>query len=196
MTEFTPIKQAKENLKGNIFGVIVKIGDLKSGTASKGDWTMKLITIDDGSDMVDMAAFGESEYSQFVIGAKYEIENLWWKQKDGKLFLTLGKFAKVKLVSEVPTSLKQETITTENNNSKLQQPTTTTSNQTQSLPKLSQAENKIITAESTKLFQIKQKVNETIGTYEIQPNQGMIWQMTEIIYNSFLKNNFTKANGD
>jgi len=191
MTEFTPIKQAKENLKGNIFGIIVKIGDLKSGTASKGDWTMKIITIDDGSDMVDIAAFGESEYSQFVIGAKYEIENLWWKEKDGKLSLALGKFAKVKCVTEAPASLKQETIIKENNTT--QESIPLSRKPTQSLPDLSQAENEIITAESTKLFQIKQKVNETICNYEIQPNQGMVWQITEIIYKYFLKNNFTKA---
>ncbi len=188
MTEFTSIKTAKQNLKGNIFGVVVKIGDLKSGTAAKGDWTMKVITLDDGSDMVDMAAFGESEYSKFQLGCKYEIENPWWKQKDGKLSLALGQYAKVKMVSEAPV-IKQESITNDTTTS----PSSNVTKQTKSLPELSQAETEIITAESTKLFQIKHKVNETICNYEIQPNQGMIWQMTEIIYNNFLKNNFTKA---
>ena len=173
MTEFTSIKQAKENLKGNICGIVVKIGSLKSGTAAKGDWSMKVITIDDGSDMVDIAAFGESEYSKFVIGAKYEIENPWWKMKDNKLSVNFGQFCKIQQVSEAPNQTMMD-----NNTSKEEQTTIDAK-----LEKFSEEDLTKIQFSATQMFRIKKEVEKIIKTYEINPNGGMLWEMTKIIYN-------------
>ncbi len=108
MTEFLSIADAKQAMKGDFVGIVSKIGDLKAGTSAKGDWTMKLITLEDGSGTVDMALFND-DIDKFKLGGKYEIENPWWKKKDGNLSLALGQYAKVKLVT--PADEVQQTIT-------------------------------------------------------------------------------------
>lgn len=104
MTDFVSIADAKVAKKGNFVGIVSHIGELKAGTSDKGDWTMKLITFEDGSAKVDMAVFND-DIDKFKLGGKYEIENPWWKA-DGKL--ALGQYAKVKLVT--PADEVQQTV--------------------------------------------------------------------------------------
>ena len=38
---------------------------------------------------------------------------------------------------------------------------------------------------STKMYQLKMAINENIKQYEVDPNQGMIWEMTKIIFSKY-----------
>ena len=57
--------------------------------------------------------------------------------------------------------------------------------QQKSLPKISAKLEKLSIDESTIMFQIKKTVEKNISQYEILPNQGMIWQMTEKIFDRY-----------
>jgi len=98
MTNFLTIKEAKEAGKGSFVGTVIGIGDLKSGTSAKGDWAMKIITLQDETDKVELAAFNE-EIDNFKVNDKYKIENPWWKEHEGKLSLNLGQYAKVEFIT-------------------------------------------------------------------------------------------------
>jgi len=111
MTNFISIKDALEAKKGDFVGIVSNIGPLKAGTNDKGDWTMKLLTIEDASSKLQMAVFNE-DIDKFKLGGQYEFENLWWKYKDNKLSLALGQYAKIKMVTPAPEDKNQTTMET------------------------------------------------------------------------------------
>ena len=176
MSEIISIKEAKEAKKGAICGTVVKMGDLKSGTNNNGDWTMKVITLDDGSDMVDIAAFGD-EIKLFKLGAKYELVSPWWKEKEGKLSPVFGKYCQIKMVSEPPS------------------PSEAPAEEKKTELKITLDEDQIkkIQDESMLIYQIRTITERQIKTVEADPNPAMIGQFAEIIYNKHFKANFTKA---
>lgn len=189
--EFVTLEEARDAQKGSFVGVVIKIGDLKSGTNSRGEWTMKIITIQDATATMKMACFNE-EITTFTLGHKYKIENPWWKMKDSKLSLQLGQYAKVTRISDAPIqeSIEDSTQTISDNINKHQ---AEIKKILDSLPPLPQLELDIINTESLHMWQVNQAINQNISQYEIDANKGMTWNMTEIIYNKFILNNFRKV---
>ncbi len=96
-TEFLKIADAKTALKGSFRGVIIKAGDLKSGTSNGKDWTKKIFTIQDDSGDTDLVAWGE-EVATFKVGSKYEITNPWWKTYEGKVSVSVGNYGNAKVI--------------------------------------------------------------------------------------------------
>lgn len=179
MTDFISIKEAKDNLKGNICATVVNISALKSGTTDNGDWVMKLITFDDGSDRVDIAAFSETEWSKFQLGAKYEIVNVWWKLKDSKLSVNFGNYYNIKKVSEPTeqTTVDKPVEKPSTDKSKEQAPT--------GLVEFVDEQNKILNA-------ITKMVHADIAkqTKENEQVRGdIVWVRTKEIYNLWSQKN-------
>jgi hypothetical protein len=96
-TEFIKIADAKNVLKGSFKGIIIKAGDLKSGTSNGRDWTKKIFTIQDESGDTDLVAWGD-EVNNFKLGYKYEITNPWWKTYEGKVSVTVGNYGNSKVI--------------------------------------------------------------------------------------------------
>jgi len=189
MIEFFSISDARQAMKGGFVGTVTKIGDLKSGTNAKGDWDMKIITLSDGSGREDMAVFNE-EIKLFKLNCKYEIINPWWKEKNEKLSLTLGQYAKVKMVSE---DVTQETIIDDDNqvptsDEYLKQRQAEVDKKLNALPEIDETLGKQADSISLIMYQIKQHIDKNIRQYEELPNQGMIWEMTKEVYHQQLEN--------
>lgn len=189
MTEFLFIADARQDMKGSIVATVTNIGDLKSGTNSKGDWTMKIITLADGSGKEDMAVFNE-EIKLFKLNCKYEIENPWWKvNAKNELAFALGQYAKVKMVSD---DTAQEPIIEDDaqvptSEEYLKQRQTEIDAKLKSLPKLDVNDENLADSISLKMYQIKQCIDKNISKYEEKPNQGMIWEMTKEVYRQHLE---------
>lgn len=114
-TEFVKIADAKNVLKGSFRGIIIKSGDLKSGTSNGKDWTKKIFTIQDESGDADLVAWGD-EVNNFKIGYKYEITNPWWKTYEGKVSVSVGNYGNSKVIgaateeeTEAPPPPKEQT---------------------------------------------------------------------------------------
>lgn len=97
-TNFLTIKECVAAKKGSFIGVVVKQGDLKSGTTNGKDWTKKTFTIQDTTADVILTAWGDEEISRFKVGNKYEFTNCWWKEYEGKVTLAVGNYAVIKLI--------------------------------------------------------------------------------------------------
>ena len=188
-TEFLKIAEAKTALKGSFKGIIIKAGDLKSGTSNGKDWTMKTFTIEDESGSADLVAWGE-EVSQFKLGYKYEITNPFWKtyvnkQNVSQITVQVGKYGTAQVIGstntessstklpETPPVPKEQTLTP---------PTTATKEE---LEQLDEGTIKVIERESILLYKIRTNVEQTIKKLEDDPHGGMIGQFTELIYKKY-----------
>lgn len=111
-TNFITIKEAKAAKKGSFIGVVIKQGDLKSGTTNDKDWTKKTFTIEDTSDNVILTAWGDEEISRFKVGNKYEFTSFCWKEYEGKTTLSVGNYGNLKLIGtdEIQRENKQTTM--------------------------------------------------------------------------------------
>ena len=97
-TEFVTIKEAIAANKGNFIAIVIKIGDLKSGTNKGKDWSLKKITVQDSTTDLDITCFGSEEIGLFKLGGKYEIFP-WWKELyEGKANVGIGKYGQIKLI--------------------------------------------------------------------------------------------------
>ena len=184
MTEFLSIADARQDMKGSIVATVTNIGDLKSGTNARGDWTMKIITLADGSGQVEMALFN-NDITKFKLNFKYEIVNPWWKNNaEGKLALALGDYAKVKIISDDTT---QEPIIDDDaqvptSEEYLKNRQTEIDAKLKSLPELDEKDGELADAVSLKMYQFKQHINKNISRFEEKPNDGMTWQMAQEVY--------------
>jgi len=100
MTEFVSINEAQRlftmNGKKNssICATVTNIGDLKSGTNGKGDWTNKNITLKDDSGAQVLTAWND-DIKRFELNITYKIESPYWTTYNGKTQLSLGQYATV-----------------------------------------------------------------------------------------------------
>ncbi len=183
MSEFLSIADARQAMKGSIVATVTNIGDLKSGTNAKGDWTMKIITLADGSGREDMAVFNE-EIKLFKLNYKYEIVNPWWKVNEkNELAFTLGQYAKVKAVSEAPI---QETIDDEAQEIKQHLDEQIQDEDVSALVEFTLKQNKIISKISevvrTNLEKQRKDTSDAI-------RGDVVWVRTKEIYNSWQEKN-------
>lgn len=94
--ELSTLDKAKHDEKISFVGVVVKIGDLQSGTNDNGDYTYKRITIQDVTASVEITAWND-DTKKFVMGGKYEIINAYGKEYKGIVGLGI-QYAEVKLI--------------------------------------------------------------------------------------------------
>ena len=91
------IHDGKKN--SSICATVTKIGDLKSGTNAKGDWTKKNITLKDDSGAQVLTAWND-DIKKFELYITYKIESPYWTIYNGKPQLSLGNYAVVTIAAE------------------------------------------------------------------------------------------------
>lgn len=92
----TTIAQAREAKKGGFIGLVTQMGPISEGTKKDGSvWTKRIITLQDGTGTQGLTAWG-ADMDHFEINHKYEIDNPYWSEYQGRPQLSLGKYAKVR----------------------------------------------------------------------------------------------------
>jgi len=105
MPEFVSIDEAQRlfimdgKKNSSICATVTNIGDLKSGTSAKGDWTKKNITLKDDSGAQVLTAWN-NDIKKFELNITYKIESPYWTLYDGKPQLSLGNYAIVTIATE------------------------------------------------------------------------------------------------
>lgn len=202
-TDFQTIEQCKLAKKGAFIGVIIKQSDLNSGTSNKGtsdekDWTNKRFTITDANDEIELTAWGD-DIEKFKLGNKYEFTGFWFKEYQGTVQLSVGKYGKVNLIGTATTpSPKEQTplpeikehpqITNTDQLQRLAEPTTP-------LPEVGPNLEVFSEEQCIQLLQIEKVVKETMTKFaptEIQSGQK-IGMHTKEIYRESKKFKFEKA---
>ena len=110
MSDFISIAEAKAQQKGSFIGVVIKIGDLRSGTTDNRDWTLKVITLEDKSGQIEFLAWDDAERKLFQLGHTYEFHTPWYKQKDNDVSIQKSKFGKIirsTAITDLPEPPKQ-----------------------------------------------------------------------------------------
>jgi len=199
-TDFQTIEQCKLAKKGSFIGVIIKQGDLKSGTSNKGtssekDWTNKRFTITDANDEIELTAWG-NEIEKFKVGNKYEFTGFWFKEYQGTMQLSVGKGGKVNLIGTdsgnwKPTTSPQPAQTTMPDEPAIGEPTP----QTTSLPEIGGSMAEFSEQQCIQLLQIEKIVKETMTKFaptQIQEGQK-VGMHTKEIYRESKKFKFEKA---
>jgi len=93
MADFISLADAREAMKGNFIGNVLKVGDLSSGTKDGKDWTRKNFTIQDTSaEMILTAWNGEIKLLEY--GKTYEFTGMWFKPYKEDVNLAFGKGGK------------------------------------------------------------------------------------------------------
>lgn len=120
--EFQTLKECIEAKKGAFIGVIIKQGDLTSGTSNPGtssekDYTYKRFTIQDATGDIELTAWN-GDIEKFKVGNKYEFTGFWFKEYKNVIGLAVGKGGKNKLIGTTITDIPQEqtTLPEPNNN--------------------------------------------------------------------------------
>lgn len=191
---FITLAESKTATKGNIVVTVTKIGDLKAGSSSSRDWTRKDITLQDSSGTESMSVWND-DIKKFVLNHKYELTGIYWKDNNGKSYLNFGQYS----------SLRDCGIGTEDEN----QSTMESSTQSEQAPtsdeylkkkqeeikqqqdglvkldSLSDEQLKFVEDRGIILYKIRKTLEKKIKTVEIDPHPGMIWEMTETIYQDF-----------
>jgi len=174
MNNIITIKEFKELDSNNIptaciNGQVIKINQTTEGISDYGKkWKMQLVVIKDETDEMELSLF-DKDIGKFTLGKRYEICELGVGTWNGN---TAPRVVSSTTTKEIPLSsvdyLKEKELEIEKLQSKL--------------PKISIELEKLSIEESTILYQIRSTVEKNIKQYDISPNQGMIWKMTEIIY--------------
>lgn len=201
--DFVEIKEAKEALKGSFKGIIIKAGDLKSGTKNGKDWTKKIFIIEDESGQVDLVTW-DDEIKNFSVGYTYEIVNPWWKTYENKITVQVGKYGTAKVIGseksipDTPPPPKEQTVSESGSQSapKPDSPQITQSKGRTDEPKivtLSDIELATVEDATVKLLAISLAVGEKVKEVTEVPSREFVMEATKIIYNKFFASNFKKA---
>lgn len=191
MTEdFVKIAAAKEALKGSFKGVIIKAGDLKSGTKEGKDWTKKIFVIEDDTGQVDLVTWGD-EIKKFSVGYTYEIVNPWWKTYENKITVQVGNYGTAKVIGsekaipDTPPPPKEQTV---------QSPPKTEQKPDESkIEKLSDNELETVVEATKKILAISLAVGKELEKVTEDPDRTFVMEATKIIYDKFFATNFKKA---
>lgn len=171
MTEIITIEQFKALDPEKIFtGCIqVKVTSLTAPTEGEKNnrkWKRQSVTVSDDTGEFNLGLFN-GRIGKLTLGKYYLLCDLG---VDSYQSNTTAKIVPATSILEVDTpsdkSIKQDE----------------TKQQLKPLPKIPIELEKLSTTESTILYQIKKTIEANINQFESLPNQGMIWQMTEIIY--------------
>lgn len=181
MEDSISLQDAMTALKGNFTATVITIGDLESGTTNSRDWTKKNITIEDVSERVTFAAWGD-EIKLFDLGKTYDFENAWFKMYDGKPTLAIGKYCKVIL----------------NENPAVPHPGPSTVGQEQlpaaaAVPAISAALKEFVLSENILIIQIEKVITAQHEELGIPFNGQQIGMHTREIYLQARKTNLIKA---
>ena len=104
MVEFLTIAQAKMHKKGNIRFTVTSLGEISSGTGTKGSWEKQLVTIKDETDSMTLTLWND-DIGNAENGKRYALSNAWWSEYKGEPQLTLGKYADLKEIGEITKSI-------------------------------------------------------------------------------------------
>lgn len=172
-TEFQTLNNAKDGEKISFIGYITKMGDLKSGTNDKGDYTYKKFTIQDETASLELTAWND-EIKKFSLGGKYEIINAYAKEYKGKVGISI-QYAEVKLIGKEE---KQETL-----ESKQESPP----KEATKLPSMPDALDCFTETQTIKILQIEETVRKTLKHFKPLPpmqsyDGGYIGMMVKEIY--------------
>lgn len=173
MTETITIAEFKALDPDKIFTscIQVKVTNLTASTEGKFNnrkWERQSATVSDNTGELKLGLFN-GRIDKLTLGKHYLICDLGVDSYNGN---TTAKI--------VPTTSIREV--TAPSNEFVKQKQDETEQQLKKLPKIPIELEKLSTTESTILYQIKKTIETNINQFESLPNQGMIWQMTEIIY--------------
>jgi len=149
----------------------VKVTDVLIPTEGQTDgrkWKRQAIIITDNTGELKLSLFN-GRIGKFILGRSYLICNLAVDSWEGR--------TTAKIVSA--TTIKEVTATSDDY---LKNKQKEIENQLKFLPKLAEKLEGLAIKESTVMFQIKKTIEANISQYETLPNQGMLWQMTEKLF--------------
>lgn len=175
---FITLAESKTATKGNIIVTVTKIGDLKAGSSSNGDWTRKDITVQDVSGSENMSVWNK-DIEKFVLNHKYELTGIYWKQSNGKSYLNFGQFSQIKDLGTSPENGQAKIEESDDNYLKERQAEI---KEKSDIKPLDEKNKELVHNEAELLVSIRNQVETTVKECVIDPHPGMIWEMTALIW--------------
>jgi len=193
-TELSTLKMAKHGEKISFVGVVVKIGDLQSGTNNIGDYTYKRITIQDVTASIEITAWND-DIKKFVMGGKYEIINAYGKEYKGSVGLGI-QYADIKLIG---TDKQQSTMDeTPQQSATLEEKQENHPKVESKIPQMPSTLQDLVETETLQLLQIEKEVRTVLHHYKPLPKMqdydgSYVGMLTKEIYRESKKVKFEKA---
>jgi hypothetical protein len=190
-TEFKTLKECIEAKKGAFIGVIIKQGDLNSGTTNDKDWTNKKFTITDATGDIELTAWGD-EIAQFKVGNKYEFTGCWFKEYNEEPVLAMGKYGKAKLIGTA--TVVEQTAATEPGDTPTHEEAKGPS---KPLGQLAPQTAEDVGLETVYLLQIEAEVKKVMKEYSPgEPNNQKVGMFVKEIYRKMAQAHFAKAGSE
>ena len=162
--------------KGDFQAVCRSKGPLQSGTKDGKDWTKRLFTLQDSSGEIVLTAWND-QCDIMEEGKNYEIKAGWFKEYNGKMQLSLGKYGQV--ISGVNTASHDEYL--QKRSAEIKQQTATIEENNKNLA-LDQGTQEFVEYNTELLYKINRAVLKKLHQYEVDPNPAMTGQFTKIIW--------------
>ena len=183
--EYELIDVAKAKKKGGIIIKVIGVGEVSTGTGSRGDWKKQTATLQDNSGEMPMVLWGD-QVGTMDQGKYYKIEAPFWSMYKEQVQLSLGNFGKLHLADV--TDLLDAASVTES------PPGQTQLNSSNSkLPKIPQNLKDFVQNEDLLLLEIGQIIEDQHKANGIPINGQKIGLHTKEIYKELKKTNLIKA---
>lgn len=190
---FITLAESKTAGKGSIIVIVTKIGDLKSGTTSNGDWTRKDIIVQDGSGSESMSVWNK-DIEKFTLNHKYELKGIYWKENNGKQYLNFGQYSQIRdcgiAVQENQSAMESNTKTTQapSNDEYLKEKQEQIKKENAELDKklkgvFTEDQKNTIEKEIDIIHAIELLVSKKLKTNTIDPNPSKVGLYVKFIYN-------------
>ena len=100
--KFVTIAQARLAPKGTSLIVkVVSLGEMKQGTTGAGvEWKRQQVVVKDNSDVQELTVWNQ-EIGMLEVGKCYKLGTPYWKEYNGNLQLSLGKFCTTMECTEI-----------------------------------------------------------------------------------------------
>jgi len=184
--EYELIDVARAKKKGGIIVKVIGVGEVSTGTGSRGDWKKQTATLQDNSGEMQMILWGD-QVGKMDQGKYYKIEDPFWSMYKDKVQLSLGKFGKLHL-TDVAALLGAAVPPTASKPSQAQ-----LSPNVSELPKIPQNLKEFVENEDLMLLLIGQVIEGQHKAFGIPINGQKIGLHVKEIYREIKKTNLIKA---
>ncbi len=191
-TEFKTLKECIEAKKGSFIAVCIKESDLSAGTSQNGDWTKKVITLQDTTADLEITVWND-DIKIFKLGGKYELIGVYWKEYNQNWTANFGKYSSAKLIG---TGTTQTTMPEPDPAGRVEEPAVgEPAPQSNPLPEMGASFEEFSEQQCIQLLQIEQTVKRMMAKFD--PNKiqegGKVGMHTKEIYRESKKFKFEKA---
>ena len=169
----------KEGVKNSsIIAKVVGVGEVNSGTGTKGPWQKQIATLKDNSGTQQLILWND-DIGKLDQGQILKFEKPFWTKYKDEPQLSLGNYCKLHLANQ--DDLLPQSETPEESATLETKPEPKT--ETKEIGDLEMKPRVDVSIEL--ILKLRKQVTAKVKEYEVDPHPGMIWEITALLYKEY-----------